>query len=614
MATTSSNNRIKVSDLDYNQIRENLKTFMRGQSQFSDYDFEGSALSTLIDVLAYNTHYNALYTNLAVNEMFLDSASKRSSVVSIANNFGYTPLSCVTAKALIDVTVNASSNTPTKTKSISAFSSFSSTIDSVQYSFYTLQDYSAELNGSLYSFKNVEIYEGISQTQLFLCTELDQKFILPNTDIDMSTISVTVQQTGEQADYVKYTLATDILELLPTSKTYFIKELDNQTYRLSFGVNNLGLPIIPGNIITVAYMISNKTLGNGAKTFAYTDDSLGGVTTCSTVAVSYGGKESETIDEIKSNVSHSFFNQNRAVTAGDYVSIIKKLYTNLDSINVWGGEDNDPPQYGKVFIAIKPTTGPYLTPPEKAYLTNTLLKSKNIVSVTPEIVDASYLDIEITNTIYYSPNSTTRSSDEITASALAAITSYRNTNLRKFDGVFRMSRFSAAVDAVDQSILSNITTFRIFGEMTPKYNAAATYALNIHNPIYNESAPEDAFNSTGFYIDNTDTVYYLDDDGHGAVRLYSIIQNTGAKVFKNSNIGTIDYTNGIVKIYGLIITNLLEANFYFIFKTQSYDVVSMRNQIVDIPESRVTVNVIQDKNISTGLISGNNYNFTSSRN
>ena len=609
----ATNNRIKVSDLDYNQIRENLKTFMRGQSQFSDYDFEGSALSTLIDVLAYNTHYNALYTNLAINEMFLDSASKRSSVVSIANNFGYTPQSCTTARSSLSIVLTELGATA-QIKYIPKLSSFSSTINSVQYSFYTLQDYSATLNSNTYTFPNVEVYEGTPQTQLFLCSYAEQKFTLPNKNIDIATVSLTVQQTGEQPDYEKYSLAVDVLELTADSKIYFVKELDDQTYQISFGVNSLGKSIAIGNIITVTYMVSNKSLGNGATVFTYTGTGLGGVVSCSTLSTSYAGKESETIDQIKSNVSQSFFDQNRAVTAGDYASLIKRLYANLDSINVWGGEDNDPPQYGKVFISIKPTNGPYLTPPEKSYLTETILKSKNIVSVTPEIVDPSYLNMEVETTVYYNSNKTTRSADEIKTAVQNTIASYREANLKKFDGIFRMSKFSTAIDSSDQSILSSITTFRLFSEVTPKYNSAATYTLKLVNPIYNEKVPEEAFTSTGFYIDNSDTVYYLDDDGVGNIRLYSVISNTGVKAFKSLNTGTIDYNNGSITVRGLKITNLLEANFHFIIKTQSFDVVSVRNQIVDIPPSRVTVNVIQDKTASTGLISGNNYTFTSSRN
>ena len=609
----STNNRIKVSELDYNQIRENLKTFMRGQSQFSDYDFDGSALSTLIDVLAYNTHYNALYTNLAVNEMFLDSASKRNSVVSIANNYGYTPRSCTTSRARLNLTVTQVGATD-PVKYISRLSSFTSTVDSTQYGFYTLQDYVAERDGNNYYFTNVDVYEGIPQTALFVCTEADQKFTLPNKNIDIDTITLIVQSTAEKPDYERYTRVTDVLELTSTSKVFYLKELEDGYFQVYFGSSGLGAPIIPGNIITVEYMMSNREAANGATLFTYTANLVGGVVSCTTVDPSYGGREPETIDQIRYNVAQSFFDQNRAVTPGDYQALVKRLYTNLDSINVWGGEDNVPVQYGKVFLSIKPTTGPYLTPAEKSYITETLLKSKNVVSVTPEIVDPSYIEMEINTTVYYNRNKTTRSIDEIKNAVIGTITKYREDNLQKFDGVFRMSRFQSAIDATDQSILSNITTFRLFCEMTPRYNASAEYRLNIVNPIYNENVPEEAFKSTGFYLDNTNTVYYMDDDGAGNIRVFSVIQGTGEKVIKYSKIGTIDYPNGVIKISGLKITNLLEPNFYFIIKTQSFDVVSVRNQIVDIPDTRINVSVIQDQTASGTYLGGTNYTFTSSRN
>jgi hypothetical protein len=612
----TTNNRIKVSDLDYNQIRENLKTFMRGQSEFSDYDFEGSALSTLIDLLAYNTHYNALYTNLAINEMFLDSASKRSSVVSIANNFGYTPESCLAARAKLNLTVSipVSTANPPQIKYIPRLSSFTTTIDKVPYTFYTLQDYAAERNGLTYSFNGIEIYQGTPQTLLFVCTEPYQKFILNNSNIDISTLTITVQPTGEQPDYERYERAMDVLQLTPSSKIYYVKELDDGTYQISFGSNDLGIPIQTGNVITAQFMITNKAAGNGAKVFTYTGTGLGGGIAIELTSTSYGGRDAETVDQIRSNVSHSFFNQNRAVTTGDYTALLKKLYPNLDSISVWGGEDNDPPQYGKVFLSLKPTNGPYLTPPEKSYITESLLKSRNIVSITPEILDPSYLDLDITTSIYYDKNKTTRSMDEIKNAVLISIQNYRNNNLRKFDGIFRMSKFSAAIDAADQSILSNITTFKVYCEVIPKYNIAAEYRLNIVNPIYNENVPEEAFQSTGFYLDNSDTVYYMDDDGFGNVRVYSIVEGTGNKIIQNPKIGTIDYANGVIKISGLKIVNLLDANFYFIIKTQSFDVVSLRNYIVNIPDSRININVIPDTSLSGVATTANNYTFTSSRN
>lgn len=612
----TTNNRIKVSDLDYNQIRENLKTFMRGQSQFTDFDFEGSALSTLIDLLAYNTHYNALYTNLAINEMYLDSASKRSSVVSIANNFGYTPESCLAARAKLDlvVTIPITTVNPPQIKYIPKFSSFTATIDKVPYTFYTLQDYSAERNGYTYTFSGVEIVEGVPQTLMFVCTEAYQKFVLNNSNIDLSTLSIIVQETGEKPDYEKYERAVDVLQLNATSKIYYVKELDDGTYQIAFGSNDLGKPIDIGNIITTQFIITNKSAGNGAKVFTYTGPGLGGSIGITVTANSYGGRDAETVDQIRSNVSHSFFNQNRAVTTGDYTALLKKLYPNLDSINVWGGEDNDPPQYGKVFLSLKPTNGPYLTPPEKSYITESLLKSRNVVSITPEIVDPSYLDLQIETTVYFNKNKTTRSIDEIKTAVTTTIQEYRNANLKKFDGVFRMSKFSAAIDAADQSILSNITTFRIWCEVIPKYNIAAEYRLNIVNPIYSAGVPEESFRSTGFYLDNSDTVYYLDDDGFGNVRVFSIVEGTGVKLIKNTNIGTIDYAKGIIKISGLKIVNLVDANFYFIIKTQSYDVVSLRNYIVNIPDSRINVNVIQDVTVNAIAPTANNYTFTSSRN
>ena len=609
----STNKRIQVSELDYNQIRENLKTFMRGQSHFSDYNFEGSALSTLIDLLAYNTHYNALYTNLAVNEMFLDSASKRSSVVSIANNYAYTPVSSKSSQAILNVTVNQP-NATAQLKYIPKLSSFSTTYNSIPYVFYTLEDYIAERNGNIYSFPIVKVYEGTPQTFVFICTELNQKFVLPHVDIDTSTLTITVQSTGEQPDYEKYTLASDIISLGPTDKVYYLKELEDSTYQLSFGANGLGLPIEIGNIITIQYLISSKDVANGASMFTYTGEGVGGIVSCSTTSSAFGGKEKETVDQIKYNVTRSYYNQNRAVTPNDYSSIITRLYPNIDSVSVWGGENNNPPQYGKVFISIKPMDEPYLTPSEKSYIKETILKSRNVVSVTPEIIDPSYIDLAINTTVYYNKNKTTRSAAQLTAAVTNTIIDYNDTYLQKFDGVFRMSKFSSAIDATDQSIQSNITTFKAYCEVIPKYNVYSEYKLNLVNPIYSAGVSEEAFSSSGFYIDSTDIVYYLDDDGIGNIRLYTIIEGTGDKSIKNASIGTIDYSNGYIYVKGLTIFNIVDANFYFIIKTQSYDVASIRNQIVNIPESRITVSVIEDLQSSGTYAGGTNYKFTSSRN
>lgn len=611
-----SNNRIKVTELDYNSIRENLKTFMKGQEKFSDYDFDGSALSTIIDVLAYNTHYNALYTNLAFNEMFLDSASKRSSVISIANNFGYTPRSCASSSADVRLTITRETSS-IRTLFLPKFSAFQTTIENEQYNFYNIEDYIADKTTAgtkdTFTFDKIKLYEGTPQTQVFLCTQLNQRFKLPAKNIDLSTLTVTVQATGEIADFDKYTQAIGVLELNELSEVYYVKELDDGTYELFFGSNNLGKPIAVGNVVNVSYIITNKTLGNGARIFSYQGPGLGGAATVSTLVPSFGGRDSETIDEIKQNVFQSFYDQNRAVTVGDYRTIIKRLYSNADSVNVWGGEDADPPVYGKVFITVKPKSGSFLTPSEKAFIKTSLLKSKNVVSVLPEIVDPTFLELDVETTVYYNNTKTTRSANDIKLAVIESIEKYSEENIRNFNGIFRMSKFTKAIDDADVSIQSNITKFKLYTEVIPKFGINSQYKVNILNPIFRAKNAEEAFLSTGFFIDETDTVYYLDDDGFGNIRLFSIIRNTGNKAIKNARIGTIDYEKGIVDIKNLNILNLVDANFYFIFKTASFDVVSVRNQVVDIPLTRLKVNVIQDQSTNAGLVSGFNYKFTSSR-
>lgn len=608
-----SNNRIKVSDLDFTEIRNNLKDFLKSQDTFADYDFDGSALSVLVDLLAYNTHYNAIYTNLAVNEMFLDSASKRSSVISIAHNYGYVPKSSRTPKAIVNVLVTEEGAIDQQ-KFLDKYSAFTTTYDNAAYTFYTLKDYSAEKNNDEYLFENVELYEGTPDTRIYVCTEENQRFLLPNLDIDTSTIELTVRQTTEEQDYEKYTLANDVLELQEDSKVYFLKELEDETYEVYFGSNGLGKPILPGNVVTVTYLITKRDAANGASNFSYSGNAISGSVVISTQSSAAGGAEPESIPEIKYNVSKSFYDQNRAVTAGDYVSILKRNYADIESISVWGGEENDPPQYGRVFIAIKPQSKPFLTPGDKSFITNSILKNKNIVSINPVIVDPSYIEMELNCAVYYNNNLTTRSSGQMINSVTTAIVNYRDQYLRKFDGIFRMSKFSAAIDAVDQSIQSNITTFKLYSNVFPKFNTTSQYILNLNNPIYSASVPEEAFITNGFYIDTTQRVYYLDDDGNGSIRLYYIVPGTSSKIITNPNIGTIDYSTGKIIVNGLNITNIVENDWYWTIKTSSYDVISNRSQILDIPTSRINVSVIQDASSAGFAPSLTTYKFTTSRN
>lgn len=606
-----SNNKIKVTELDFNNIRENLKEFLRGQSTFSDYDFDGSALSTLIDVLAYNTHYNALYTNMAINEMYLDSASKRNSIISIGNNFGYLPRSARSSRVNLTVTVTIP-NSQIPVRVLPAFSAFNTILNNTSYTFYTLQDYTAPLNGNTYTFQNVIAYQGEPQTMLFSCTEENQKFMLPHKNIDISTIILTVSDTAEVKEYERYAIADNIMQLNATSKVYFLKEMDDQFYQLSFGVNNVGKPILPGNIVEMSYLTTAKDAANGASVFSYASSVQGGTVSVIATARSFGGMQEESKEEIRLNVSQSFFDQDRAITAADYSAIVKRYYDDIDSISVWGGEDNSPPQYGKVYLCIKPASGPLLTSVEKSFIAESIIKAKGVVTIVPEIVDPTYIELDLSTTVYYNPNNTSRSREQLKVAVIQAIEKYNQDYLEKFDGAFRYSKFSAMVDNVDQSISSNITKFRLFCEIVPKYNVASTYTLNLVNPIYTEGVPEESFLSTGFYIDSTDKVYYMDDDGVGNIRLFNIVAGTNEKVFFG-NVGTINYSKGLISVRGLTITNLLEPNLYFKVKTSSYDVLSVRNQIVTIPEDRINVNVLVDNSSTIGRGNAIDYTFTPSR-
>lgn len=607
----STNNKVKFTELDFNNIRENIKEYLRGQDTFSDYDFDGSALSTLIDVLAYNTHYNALYTNMALNEMFLDSASKRNSIVSIANNYGYLPQSGTASRA--NLTVILTEENPTNSiKVLPAYTPFNTTVGDQSYTFYTLEDYTAPINGNTFTFENVMVYQGELQQMLFSCVEENQKFVLPHYNIDINTIVLTVSDTSEIKEYEKYSLADNFIELTATTKVYFLKELEDRVYQLSFGVNSIGKPIVPGNIVDISYLTTAKDNANGATTFSYGGTTTGGTITTIAIAKSYGGKQEETKEEIRLNVSQMFFDQNRAITASDYLAIVKRYYQDLDSVSVWGGEDNDPPQYGKVFLSIKPASGPYLSDVEKAYIKNSIIKSKGVVSVVPEIIDPTYLEMDVTCNVYFDSRKTSRSSNEIKTAVIQGIEKYNQDYLEKYEGRFRYSKFSGMIDNIDQAIASNITTFTIYSEVIPKYNISAAYQLNLVNPIYNEGVPEEAFSSTGFYIDSGNTVHYLDDDGVGNIRLYKKINETNEKIIIK-NVGTINYNLGLVNITGLTITNLLDPQFYFKIKTQSYDVISIRNQIVTIPSNRITVNVIDDKTDAYSIGNTINHKFSSSR-
>lgn len=611
--------RILVSELDFDQIKANLKTYLRGQPEFTDYDFEGSGLSVLLDVLAYNTHYNALYQNFTVNEMFLDSAGKRNSVVSRAKELGYTPYSATCSEAIIDLTITSPTSFPSSL-TLPKNASFITTVDGETYTFYTTDAITIPYNAG-YKFTDVTIKEGTPVT--FKYTVADgARYMVPNSNVDMKTLVVRVQESSQSTVFHTYTRADSILNVSGSDRAYFVKEIENQLYELKFGDGLLGMELSNGNVVHLEYFVTNAATTNGAKQFTYTGPTLlNGGATITLKSAAYKGADMESIASIKFNAPKAYTAQNRAVTADDYQSLIYNNFPAAQSVAVWGGEDNVPPVYGKTFICVKPRDAEVLSVIQKNEILTTILGPRNVVSITPTIIDPEYINIALNVAVYYNDRETTRSGDEIASLVSSTILNYNENDLQKFDGVFRFSKLSRLIDTTEPAIVSNISTILLHVTLTPRFNTSAEYIVNIINPIYTEHVAESAVKSHGFYVDGSTYIHYLEDDGVGNMQLFrhsdaelnpplGVIQN---HVIVNPAIGTVDYATGYIKIQNLNITALAESTFEIIIKPQSNDVVSAFHQIARIEPSRMTISSIIDTTSNGDLRAGQNYVFTSSR-
>lgn len=600
--------RIKVGDLDFDKIKSNIKEYLGSQSTFQDYDFEGSGFSVLLDVLAYNTHYNALYTNLAVNEMFLDSASKRSSVVSLAKMLGYVPNSAACSKAVVNATITAPTENPS-VATLSAGQPFLTSIDGVSYTFYNTSDVTTVATGGFYTFYDVELIEGIPLTFNYYVSP-GQRYVIPNANVDTSTLKVKIRDTATDDSFSVYAPVETMTTLTPISKVYFIKELDDGLYEIYFGDGNVGYKPPDGSFITFEYYVSSLEAPNGANTFSYAGRTvLGSGLTVVASAPAYGGSSPEDIESIKFNAPKLYAAQNRAVTTEDYKALIFKNFPQAESIVVWGGEDNNPPVYGKTFICVKPTDTDKLTNVQKDYIKNQIVAPKSIVSITPEFVDPEYFNVQITTTAYYNSKISDKTPAQLETIIREAIYAYDDTNLKKFDGVLRYSQLVALIDECDQSIVNNTTKLSIRREFVPRYNLSSEYRLNMINPIYKSGIPEESVLSTGFYIPNSSNIHYIDDDGVGNLRLFYYDANQN-KYIVDPTIGEITYSNGTLVVRNLTITSMADPAFEFIIKPDSYDVVTAYNQIVQVARSYLTVSVINDMTSSGSNQAGKNYIFT----
>ena len=608
----NNNKRIQVSELDFDAIKSNLKTFLQGQTEFQDYDFEGSGLSVLLDVLAYNTHYNGIYTNLAVNECFLDSASKRASVVSLAKMLGYMPRSASCATATVTATVTSPTSSPS-TVTLPAMQPFTTSIDNVSYTFYNRSAVTTALASGAYTFTGLVLTEG-TPLQYKYTMAPGVRFIIPNANADLNTLTVSVQQTSSSDVYEVYTRADTITEITELSHVYFVKEIDDGLYEISFGNDNLGIALSNGNVVTLDYMVSSLEEPNSASSFTYGGVTLAGSSLSVTAtAAASGGASSESIDEIKFNAPKYYAAQNRAVTPDDYKAIILKNFPEAQTISVWGGEDNNPPIYGKTYICIKPKEASKLTNLQKEFIKNNILDSRNIVSITPEIVDPEFFNIKVTSFVHYNPRATTKTAAQIETLVKESIMRYNDDDLERFDSVLRYSKLTKIIDETDPAIINNITRIMIRHPHEVTYNIATQYVLDLINPISQDGGKQgEVFASTGFYIPNSTELHFLDDDANGNIRLYYLNTNF-EKVIVTPDIGTINYDTGSIVVRSLTIRAIDGAFFEWQVKPESYDVVSALNQIVQIDPTLLTIEAIADDTINGDMQAGYNYQFNSIR-
>jgi len=611
-----ASNKFVVADLDFDGIKDNLKAFLQDQTQFSDYNFEGSGFSVLLDTLAYNTHYLGFNANMLTNEMYLDSADIRKNIVSLAKMLGYTPTSPKAPMASVDITLNDGAGSSV---TMDKGTVFTSVIDNVTYQFITNEDITMTPVDGVYKFSSVPIYEGtlVSFRYTVDSTDVDQRFTIPSVNADTSSLKVTVQTSASDTTIETYTLASGLKGLNSTSKAYFLKETDTGKFEVYFGDGILGNKLADGNIVILEYLITNKEEANGASVFKV-GSSVGGFTDISIVTKSNaeGGAEGESKESIRFNAPLQYTSQDRAVTTTDYETLVKSIYPNAQSISAWGGEDDETPIYGVVKISIKAPSGSTLTDTTKLDIVNKL-KPYNVASVRPEIVDPITTSIMLVVNAKFDKKGTAKTADTLKAEITNAIEDYNENTLTAFDGVFRYSKLTGLVDDVDNSILSNITTVKMRKEFTPTINSSTKYDVYFRNAVYNpHSGHEPILSSTGFKISGNANEMFLDDDGIGNVRCYYLV--SGIKTVENATQGTIDYATGKVTLNSIAIAEIsnirgsISKVIEITVTPSSNDIVPVRDQILEIDVSNSIINVSEDTFIGGSSEAGVGYTTTSS--
>src|SRR6056300_1421446 len=609
---------LNVTELDFDDIKQNLKNYLKQQSQFNDYDFDGSGLSVLLDVLAYNTHYNALNAHYSLNEAFLDSAQIRGNVVTRAKLLGYVPRSVLSPRARVNIVVDVSAVGGAKPTvlSLPRGTKLNTLLDGGEFQYVVLETQQATLVGNTYTFSNVTIVEGNIRTLKYRVDNdiENQTFQLSDLNADTSSLRVRVQENEESTSFDIYTKFESLKNVNASSKVYYLQENSSGYYEVFFGDGVTGFKPSNNNIVTLDYVITSGKESNGASGFTVSD-SIGGfgndLATATTVTNSAGGSDQETTESIRFNAPLTFTTQNRAVTSEDYSAIIKKEFSNIDSISTWGGEDNDPPDYGRVYIAIKPLLSETLTTAEKTDITGAILKGKNVVSITPQIVDPNFTYLEIDAAFKYNPNLTDRSSVELQTVVGDTISDYNFNNLNKFDGVFRHSQITRAIDNSDPAILNTIVRPRMFQNITPLNNADNNFSLSFVAPFY-QSGNSTTFilSSSAFKINNVDHFFGdvpISGSTNRTVIVYKVVNN--ANITTIADAGIIDVTKGTITL------NSFRPDTNDAIKItilpNSLDLAPKRDQLISIDNNSVVITPEIDTIAVAGSAGSITYNTTS---
>ena len=614
---------LNVTELDFDQIKKNLKNYLKTQSAFNSHDFEGSGLSSLLDVLAYNTHYNAMTAHFALNEAFLDSAQIRGNIVTRAKLLGYIPRSVLAPRATITITVDVSTESGVipSTLTLPRGAKLTTQVDGRNYRYVVLNEQAAVISGdgNTFTFDNVIIVEGTRKKLLYRVDNdiENQKYQISDDDADTSTLRVLIQANEQSSSYDNYTQFESLLNVNSSSRVFYLQENSNEYFEVYFGDGVTGKKPLNNNIVTLDYVFTNGEESNGANVFSMVDN-IGGYSNVAvtTLVKSQGGTEKETNESIRFNAPLTFTSQNRAVTSDDYRAIIKKEFTNINSISTWGGEDNYPADYGAVYISIKPLVNEVLTQNEKTEIMNTILKGKSVVSITPVIVDPNFTYLELDVSFKYNPNLTDRSSVELTAVVRDAVSDYNFNELNKFDGVFRHSQILKAIDNADPSIQNSNVRPYMFMNITPNKLAAQkdnNFDLQFTAPFFNSGS------STNFIISSTmwkyggEEVFFgdipIDGSTNRQVIVYKVVSSVNVTVINDA--GLIDVTAGTITLNNFVPDNDSVNVIRITVVPDSLDLAPKRDQLIAIDPLRVQITPSIDTISVAGSSGTINYTTTS---